>query len=113
VRVSLGHYAVAGHETPLKSARVIEITDILGGTGGNTKTYLYVDQVHNDLRATDPELVEGGQFGVMTVTNTALGFNHSDTTPHPAPGWASSCVDTTAADGAVCFVNVTCDGKPF
>jgi hypothetical protein len=49
----------------------------------------------------------------VTVTNTALGFNHSDTTPHPAPGWASSCVDTTAADGAVCFVNVTCDGKPF
>ena len=32
VRVSLGHYAVAGYETPLKTARVIEITDTAAGS---------------------------------------------------------------------------------
>ncbi len=53
-----------------ETSGVIEISDLLGNTGGD-KTYLFVDQVHNNLRVSDPELVEGGQFGALRVTNNA------------------------------------------
>lgn len=68
---SSAHYIGTRDE---EASGVIDISSILG-----EGTYLLDDQVHRNISATEPELVEMGQLSIMRVGATAgFGFNAAD-----------------------------------